>query len=256
MKTIAILVITVFMSLSFPASAQTADEIVAKFLENTGGAQNWSKLNGFKWKAKLSVQGMELPFEFVQLKDGRQMSCAIFQGKEIKQNVYDGKTLWSINFMTMKPEASDTETTENFKLTLNDFPSDFINYKQKGYTLELLGKETTEGAETFKIKLIKEPLTVDGKKEEDISYYYFDAENFVPIVVESEVKSGPAKGAIQRIALSDYQEVGGLYFPFSTKITIKGQAESQAINIQSVELNPAVSESIFKMPAETNTDKK
>ncbi|MEM9686455.1 MAG: outer membrane lipoprotein-sorting protein [Bacteroidota bacterium] len=259
MKTLKTFFIVLAAGAFLSANAQTADEIIANFLENTGGAANWQKLNGFKFTAKLNInaQGMELPLEVIQLKDGRQMSAVTFQGKEIKQGVYDGKTLWSVNFMTMKAEASDAEATANFKLTLNDFPDPFINYRGKGYKVELLGKETVEGTETFKVKLIKEPVTVDGKKEEDVSYYYFDTENFVPIVVESEVRSGPGKGMTQRTTLSDYQEVDGLYFAFSTNIGVKGQPSGQSISIKSIELNPKVDDAVFKMPSESGAkDKK
>lgn len=258
MKTLKSFAIAVLAIASFSVNAQTADEIIGNYLENTGGVDKWKSLEGFKWTAKINVQGMDLPLEFVQMKDGRQMSSALFQGKEIKQGVFDGTTLWNTNFMTMQAEASDSETTENFKLNINDFPDPFLNYKEKGYTVELMGKETIEGAETFKIKLVKEPITVDGKKEEDVSYYYFDAENFVPIVVEAEIKAGPAKGLTSVTTLSDYQEVEGFYFPFSTKVGVKGQAGGeQAINLQTVELNPTVEDAIFKMPApQTTEDKK
>lgn len=250
MRPLKTFLIVLAMGTFLSLSAQTADEIITNYLKNTGGVENWQKLKGIKFNAKLQTQGLELPLEIVQLKDGRQMSAAVVQGKEIKQEVYDGKTLWNTNFMTMKAEASDTETTENFKLNTNDFPNPFINYKEKGYTVELLGRETMEGTETFKIKLVKEPLTIDGKKEDDIFYYYFDSENFVPIVMESTIRSGPYKGQIQQSTLSDYQEVKGLYFPFSMKGGIKGQSAGQTINIQSVELNPTVEDSIFKMPEE------
>ena len=50
------------------------------------------------------------------------------------------------------------------KLESKDFPDAFFNYKEKGYTIELLGKEDLEGTETFKIKLTKTPMTVDGEK--------------------------------------------------------------------------------------------
>ncbi len=256
MKTLKILIFAISTSSFLSLNAQTADEIIANFLENTGGVENWQKLKGFKFNAKLNTQKFELPLEVIQLKDGRQMSSAIFQGQEIKQGVFDGEVLWSINFMTLKSEASDAETTENFKLNINDFPNPFINYKKKGYKVELIGKETVEGKNTFKIKLVKEPITIDGKKEEDISYYYFDTENFVPIVVESEIRQGPAKGIVQQTLLSDYTDVDGLYFAFSTKVKMKEQGGEQAIEIQSMELNPTVDDAIFKMPTEEKSKEK
>ena len=72
--------------------------------------------------AKVNQQGMEIPLEIYQLKDGRQMTKITFQGNVIKQGVYDGETLWSHNFMTMKAEKSDAEETSNFKFKYQRLP--------------------------------------------------------------------------------------------------------------------------------------
>ena len=205
--------------------------------------------------AKVNQQGMEIPLEILQLSDGRQMTSINFQGKEIKQGVFDGETLWSHNFMTMKAEKSDAEATANFKLNSNDFPDSFVDYKEKGYTVELLGKETIDGAETFKVKLVKEPVMVDGNQEDDVSFYFFDTENFVPIAIQSEVKSGPGKGAMSEVTMSDYQEVDGLYFPFSMTQGVKGQPGSP-LTIESIVLNPEVADDAFAFPDEMETEKK
>jgi hypothetical protein len=241
--------------LGFHAQAQTADEILANYFENTGGEARWKSLNGMKMTAKVNQQGMEIPLEIYQLGDGRQMTVVKFQGKEIKQGVFDGETLWSTNFMTMKPEKSDAETTANLKLNTNDFPDPFLNYKEKNYTVELMGKEPMDGTETYKIKLVKEPLTIDGETKEDVSYYYFDSENFVPIAVESEINSGQMKGQTSLITFSDYQEVDGLYFPFSMSQGIKGGA-SQPIVMETIELNPVIDDTSFAFPEETTEENK
>lgn len=220
-------------------SAQTAEEIINKYLEATGGVDNWKKLEGIKMSAKVNQGGMEIPLDIYNLKDGRQMTSITFQGKTIKQGVFDGTVLWSTNFMTMKAEKSDAESTANFKTSLGDFPDPFIDYASKGYKVELLGKETIEGTETFKVKLTKKPITVDGKAEENVSFYFFDTEDFVPIMVESEIKAGPAKGKIQQIGMSEYQEVNGLFFPFSLTQGVKGMG-SQPLTITKIEINPQV----------------
>ncbi len=229
------------------AQAQTADEILAKYFENTGGVDKWNSLNGIKMVAKVNQDGMEIPLEIVQLKDGRQMTKITFQGKVIMQGVYDGTTLWSHNFMTMKAEKSDAESTENFKKEIGEFPDAFLNYKGKGYKAELLGKETVDGTETYKIKLVKKPILVDGKETENVVFYYFDAENFVPLMTETEIKSGPAKGMVSQSKMSDYQEVSGLMMPFSMSQGVKGQP-GQPLTITAIELNPAVDAAAFKFP--------
>jgi outer membrane lipoprotein-sorting protein len=249
MKTLKLCIAVLTMAFIMPLQAQTADEILESYYENIGGLEKLKDLKGMKMIAKINQQGMEIPLEILQLSDGRQMTLINFQGKELKQGVFDGETLWSHNFMTMKAEKSDAEATANFKLNANDFPDSFIGYKEKGYTVELLGKETIDGAETFKLKLVKEPITVDGKEEEDISFYFFDTDNFVPIAMQSEVREGPGKGMTQEITFSDYQEVDGLYFAFSMTQGVKGQPGSP-ITIESIELNPTVDDGVFAFPDE------
>ncbi len=249
MKTLKLCIAVLTMAFIMPLQAQTADEILDSYYENIGGLEKLKGLKGMKMIAKINQQGMEIPLEILQLSDGRQMTLINFQGKELKQGVFDGETLWSHNFMTMKAEKSDAEATANFKLNANDFPDSFIDYKEKGYTVELLGKETIDGAETFKLKLVKEPITVDGKEEEDISFYFFDTDNFVPIAMQSEVQEGPGKGMTQEITFSDYQEVDGLYFAFSMTQGVKGQPGSP-ITIESIELNPTVDDGVFAFPDE------
>ncbi len=241
------LLIPVLVLISLVSNAQTADEIIAKYFENTGGRDKWNALQGLKISAKMNQGGLELALTIFQLKDGRQLSSVNFQGKEIKQGVYDGASLWSHNFMTMKAEKSDAESTANFKVDIGEFPDPFLNYKERGLTVELLGKETIDGTETFKIKLTKKPITVDGKPADNVVFYFFDAEAFVPLMMEAEVKSGPGKGMISQIKWSDYQDVGGILMPFSMARGAKG-AGSQPITITNIELNPKVDDAAFKYP--------
>jgi hypothetical protein len=233
--------------ISSGVQAQTVDEILEKYFEALGGKQKLEALKGVKMTGKLNQGGMEIPLEIVQLSDGKQYATFSVQGMNLWQNVYDGTTLWSTNFMTMKPEKSDAETTENFKTSLGDFPDPFLNYKAKGYSIELVGKETVDGSETYKIKLTRKPLTVDGKKEENIAFYYIDSENYVTLMVEQEIKSGQMKGSISQSTMSDYQEVDGLLFPFSLTQGLKGQG-SQPLTITKIELNPTIDSKTLQFP--------
>ncbi|HAG16547.1 MAG TPA: outer membrane lipoprotein-sorting protein [Bacteroidales bacterium] len=251
MKTVKLLLLAFILVVSAQSYAQTADEIIAKYFENSGGIANWKSIEGMKMIAKINQGGMVIPLEIIQLKSGKQMTVINFQGKTIKQGVFDGEVLWSTNFMTQKAEKGDQETTDNMKLQKNDFPDPFLNYRMKGYQAEFLGKETIDGVETFKIKLTKNPILVDGVKEENVSYYFFDAENYVPLIVQSEIKSGPMKGQVSEAKFSDYQEVGGVYFPYSLTQGLKGQA-GQTIAIDKIELNPQIDPKEFSFPEEVS----
>jgi hypothetical protein len=249
MKKYSILLALVLMSGWASLQAQTADEILNNYFENTGGVDAWRAVEGMRMKAKVNQGGMEIPLEIVRMKDGRQMTSITFQGLELKQGVFDGEVLWGTNMMTQKAEKSDAEATEMMKKEMNDFPDPFLDYQDKGYTVELMGKEDFNGTETFKIKLVKEPITVDGEEVQDVSYYFFETENFVPIAIHSEIKQGQAKGMMSEITFSDYQEVEGLYMPFTMSQGVKGQG-GQPVTMDSIELNPEVTDSDFAFPAE------
>jgi outer membrane lipoprotein-sorting protein len=253
LKSMFLVIVTVFALQT--TNAQTVDEIIANYFENTGGVDNWKALKGIKMKATVNQQGMDIPISIIQLADGRSYMKFELQGKEINQNVFDGEVLWSHNFMTMKPEKADNETTENVKRELADFPSPFLKLKENGYKAELLGKETVEGTECFKIKLTKKTQLVDGEEVDNVEFYFFETENYVPIVMEKEIKTGQMKGKIGLTTFSDYQEVDGLIFPFSMGQGIKDMG-TQAINMTSIELNPEVDDAIFKFPEEEATEEK
>ena len=241
------LFVLVTLICSYTINAQTVDEIIDNYFENTGGVENWEKIEGVKMSAKVNQGGMEIPIEIVQLKSGKMMTTINFQGQSIKQGVFDGEVLWSTNFMTQKAEKSDEESTNMVKNEMNQFPDPFLNYKEKGFTAELVGTETVDGSETFKIKLTTTPNIIEGKEVPSIAYYFFDNENFVPIQVHEEITVGPGKGMVSEIKLSDYQEAGDIYMPFSMTQGVKGQPGAP-ITMDSIEVNPTVDDSEFTFP--------
>jgi hypothetical protein len=247
MKSIKYTLLAATAMISTSVFAVTPQEIVENYFENTGGKSAWAAISGVQFEGEVKQGPMTIPVTLVQLKGGKTFTKFAVQGKEFMQGVFDGEVMWSTNFMTMKAEASDSEATQNMKLNANDFPIDLFNYDKKGYGLELIGNEEIEGTDTFKLKLTKEQQTVEGKKVDDITYYFMDAEAFVPLMVEREILTGQGKGSIMQVKFSDYQEVEGLYFPFTIAQGIKG-GPSNPISFTKVSLNPDIDPSIFSMP--------
>ena len=238
-----------FSFISIISFSQTAEEIVATYIKNIGGTDKLKAISSVQMKASVDYGGMSIPIDMVSLRDGRSVMKITFQGQEMVQMAFDGKTAWGTSFMTMKPEKNDAEETENIKRSVGDFISPLINYKENGYSIELLPNETMEGVECFKIKLTKKPLMIDGKEVPNIEFYYIDKENFVPIVVEAEIPSGEMKGNISQTVYSDYQEVDGVYFPFSMMQRLK-DGEGQVIEFEKVLLNQKFEDKIFLFPGE------
>lgn len=221
--------------------AQTADEIISKYIETIGGKEKLAALKSIKMEMVANYQGMEIPVEVFTDKDGKMLVKLNLMGKEMTQMAFDGSTGWSTNMMTMKPEKMSSEDLENIKNTAGrDFPDPFLNYKDKGYKIEYLGKDTKEGTECHKIKLTKLPQLVNGEKVDDVSFFYFDTTDNIIVCSETEIKEGPMKGQMSTSKSSNYQEVEGLFFPFTLnqfgqEMSVKKIILNQPIDTKSLE---------------------
>jgi hypothetical protein len=234
----------VFTAISGTTFAQNADEIISKYITTIGGAEKLKSVKSLKMEMITNAQGMEIPVEMAQKTGGSMYIKINLQGKEITQVGYDGNEAWTTNFMTMKAEKMDAESTENMKLNNADFPEALLDYKTKGYAAEFVGKETKEGTECFKVKFTKKPVTVAGVKMDDVMYYYFDTDNSLVIAMENEIREGPSKGQKSLTTMSDYQEVDGLFFPFAIN------QGGQDLKVKKIEINPTVDAKAFAFPTE------
>ena len=151
--------------------------------------------------------------------------------------------------MTQKAEKADAEETENKKRGVGEYPSPLLDYAEKGFSVEVMEDAVVDGVDCYKLKVTKKPILVEGEEVENVEYYYFDKETFVPLKTEQEMHEGPSKGVMAITLFSDYQEVDGMYFPFS--MTFKTEdSDGQLIELDSIELNPEVSQDFFAFPVE------
>ncbi|GAB5399581.1 MAG: hypothetical protein Aureis2KO_11660 [Aureisphaera sp.] len=249
MKTLKLLFVLCALVAFAPISnAQTAEEIIANYFENTGGMDAWKELQSIKAIGTASFGPQKFPFTMYTMKDGRMAAEVDLQGSKFIPQAFDGEKSWSMNFQTMEAEAADSESSNNYKANeAKDFPDPFFDYKNKGYSVSFEGKETIEGTETFKIKLTKNKIMVDGKEEDHSVMYYFDTENYVPIVSEEAITSGPQKGMLTQTLYSDYQEAGDIFYAYTFDVKMNGQVV-QTINMTEIEFNSDIDETIFVMP--------
>jgi hypothetical protein len=241
----SLLLIALFAT-SFAIKAQTADDIINKYLTQVGGADKMRAVKTFITTGKVKVQGMELPITMIQKAPNLQKATAVFQGKEMVQPCFDGAVCWNTNMMTMKAEKSDAETSFNM-IQDSEMLDPFVDYAKRGFAVALEGSETVEGTDCHKIKLTKKPVKVDGKEEENITFYFFDKDNNVPIMTRSINKTGPAKGATVETVMSNYQEVKGMFLPFEMTIKYNGQV-GQTVIIEKVEVDVPVDSKVFAFP--------
>ena len=219
-------------------SAQTADEILANYYENIGGIKAWKNLKSMKMSGKSNMQGMEFPITVYSKRPNYEKLEIEVQGMQIIQ-AFDGTIAWSINPFQgdTKPTKADEETSK--EAAKKNFEDELIDYAAKGHTVELLEEQEIEGAGAFQLKLTKK----DGGEQ----IYFFDKENYVPIMIKSFATHGPMKGQAVETYLSDYEEVEGMMIPMSLSQKVNGQVLMQG-TMETVELNTEIDDSVFAFP--------
>ena len=225
--------------LAAPAAAQTADEVIAKSFEARGGLEKLKAIQSIRMTGKMSMGPMELPMVIeVKRPAGFRVDVTV-QGTSAVQ-AYDGTTAWGISPMgTGQPEPLPAEEAKQMA-DQADMDGPLVDYKAKGHQVELLGKEKLEGSDAYKLKVTK--------KSGDVEYYFLDAESYLPVRVEGKrtVRGTEIEG---EGTVGDYKEAGGFLWPHSIQNGAKGRPEKQTITIEKIEIDPAIDDTRFKMPA-------
>ena len=244
-----------FASLLFGFSqyttAQSAEDIVEQYFEAIGGKEKIGNIQSVKMSGLGKAQGMDLPIVIYTKAPGKMRLDMIFQGKEITQTAFDGETAWTTNFMTMEAEKMEQEDSDIMKAQMS-FPDPLYNYKEKGFTISLEGEEEIEGADCFIVKLTRTPIMVGGEEVANEVFFFIDKETYVPIMQREYGVKGQMKGLPTETYMSDYDEVDGIYFPFTVSQKIDGNTMFDMI-IEDIEINGEMSDDLFVFPAPVAT---
>jgi len=219
--------------------AQTLDEILTKNYQARGGLDKLKAMTAMKMSGKIVIpaRGMEMPMVMWQKNPNKMRIESTFQEKVIIQ-AYDGQKAWWI-MPFIAPDAQEMTQEQREQLVEQaDFENPLVVFKEKGYKLELMGKEDMEGTLVFKLKLTKS----DGR---DI-YFYVDAASGIDLKSTMVLKSD-AGGTMNEIIFADYKPVNGLMMPFHIENKTNGKTQVQ-LSLTTIEINPAIDDAIFVMP--------
>lgn len=221
--------------LSLLSFGQTADEIINKHIEAIGGKDNWKKVNSIRQEGSVSIQGMEIPVitTTVHNKATKQEYSAM------GMNAYSIITTeggWSFNPMMgqSEPEAMGEDQLKYGRYQL-DAQGEFIDYKEKGHTVELLENEDVDGNSCFRLKL--------NRKGGTSSTFFIDPKSYYVVRNSSTINAG-GQSAELIMNLSNHQKLPeGIVVPF----TMENSQIPAPLNITKVEINGKIDEAIFKV---------
>jgi outer membrane lipoprotein-sorting protein len=223
-----------------PAPAQTVDELIAKANEARGGLEKMKAVQSVRMKGKMTMgPGLEAPITIERKRPRNARMEFTIQGMTGVQ-AYDGQQAWGISPMGSKqPEPMPAEMAKDLD-NQADIDGPLVDYKAKGHQVELVGKEKLEGSDAWKLKVTL--------KSGDVQYIYLDADSHLEIRNEAKRTIRGSEVELEN-TIGDYKEVGGLLWPHSIQSGAKGRPEKQSFAFESIEVNPAIDDARFKMPA-------
>jgi hypothetical protein len=224
---------------SFTAEAQTVDEVIAKNVQAHGGAQKLKSVKSLRTIAKFSQGSFRADVRQENKRADKVREEFIIQGLAQVQ-AYDGRTGWQISpFGGRKdPELLSQDDLKSLVVDA-DIDGPLVDYKEKGHKAELVGHDSMEGTDCFKIKL--------SMKNGDVRYYYLDADSYLELKLEIQTT---IRGALQESETyyGDYEQVNGIYYPFALEQAQKGSASRAQISVVKIEQNIPLEDTHFMMP--------
>lgn len=233
-----------FMFLLFAAltHAQTLDEVIDKHIAALGGMDKLRQMKSVYMEGVSVMQnGNEITSKMWKV-DKQLLRREINFGMGSAVTVVTDKEGWSSNprngnkFEPLPQEAVQMQQAEL------DCAGPLVDYKAKGHTAELLGKEDFEGTECYKVKLTL-------KTGRDITYF-LDTKTFYILAMRTKGgmggmrRQGGAGGDTEvTVKYSDYKKTAD-GFLFAHAMTVGGMGA--ATNYELIEVNKPVDPKLYK----------
>ena len=227
------------------APAQTADEVVDKYLAALGGRDALGKLQSRSMTGTITVStpGGEVsgPVEIVAQAPNKSRTLikldlsALGVGQMTFDQRFNGTTGYVMDSLQGDRDIAGDQL-EAMKNTI--FPTPLLHYKEAGSTVELVGREKVGDREAH--VLVLKPKTGPVVRQ------FIDAESFLPIKIVVKIDTGQFGEVEQTTELSDYRAVDGVKVPFAVKTS--SAVQSSSVVLSKVEHNTTIDETLFSKP--------
>ena len=230
--TLAIFIIT---SMNF-VQAQSLDDVLKKHFKAVGQDKLVASKT-YYMKAKLSQMGQELPMEMKMKRPNKFRVEMEMMGQKMIQ-AYDGEKGWMIApWLSPDPQALEGDQLKQ-AMEQADFEGELYNYKQKGSSVDFVGKVNADGKEAYKIKLTS--------KDGSIKNYFIDAGTNLILNVKAKISANGQEIEVDQL-FSDYKDFDDI--KMATTLVSKTPMGNVSITIVEFKINEKFDDAIFAQPA-------
>src|SRR3989440_10526195 len=190
-----------------PLSAQSADSIIAKYVQASGGMARIQALQTLRRTGKFTRGGwFAAVLVYENKRPNRVREEFSIQGM-MGINAYDGKNGWKIEPWQGKRDPESLGEEEMHRILDDaDFDGPLVNYQAKGNRVEFQGMKPIEGSDAYKLKVTR--------PRGGVSFFYLDTDNYRPIRIKKQSRIRDATKETE-ISIGQYKQVAGVNLPFS-----------------------------------------
>ena len=180
MKLFILLVISMCLAIISPAQ-DNVDTVVNKLIDVMGGREKLLAINSIKKTGNIEFSGQKIPIIYY----------AVNKVAERTEFTFSGMTGYNIltkdsgyNFSPFAGQTSpENMTAEDVKLSQDDIDLQgvLVDYKSKGYTIELLENEDVDGVDAIQLKINIAPHKT--------LFYFIDPSNYYIIRIKNVTTS-------------------------------------------------------------------
>lgn len=225
------------------AATPTAEELLERYAKAIGGRDKLKAVQTLRMQGKMAAGGGFMATYLLELKrPGAVRTELSFSGTTAIQ-ASDGTKGWVLRPAAGQaaptPIAMTPQQMQDLEQTA-DIDGPLIDTKAKGYTVELVGKETVGNVTAWNLKVTD--------KHGIVRNFYLDSLTYFPIkqVVH---KTTDGKDVESEMRLGDYREVSGLRYPYLLESANKTGPGGQRLVLDKIEVNPPLGADRFAMPA-------
>jgi len=234
-------IIPLLLTAQTGAPAMNVDDVVARHIQARGGYERIKAIQTMKITRTIVTQFAEL--EVVILRK-RPQSMRVEQTAPGQPPVLRAVTpdaAWDFaggKLTNRSPEAA-AETRELDA----DFDGPLVDWKAKGHTVELAGRETLPGGDAVKL--------VVRTKNGAARTIYLDASTYLERRLIGSMTLPSDRKANVEIDILGYKEAGGVKFPadIQEERTGAGPVQTLVVYTKAIEVNVPIDDAIFVPPA-------
>jgi photosystem II stability/assembly factor-like uncharacterized protein len=227
-----------------PAARARRDEIVARHVEARGGAARLRAIQSLRLTGKARFGGddgaIEVGYGIAQKRPGRVRIEVSFQGLT-SVDAYDGSEAWGTAPFGGRRDPFRQSADEARGLSHDaDLEGPLVDWKEKGHRVDYLGTEEIDGTAAHKLRVTR--------KDGDVDYRYLDPDAFLEIRVVT-VRRVRGVEQISETDLGDYEQVNGVWIPFSSASGHKDAPRTVHHLIERAEVDAPMDDAMFRFPA-------